>query len=135
MSFSSNHTINPTNYEEWFMLYMDNELSTEERVLVEHFLLLHPHLQEEMEILQSTKLPVDAIAFPGKEELHADAMKLNAVDEALLLYLDNELSPAEKEAVEKKIAADRDYHLQYAVLQQTKLDAADIVPYPAKKEL
>ncbi|HEU4903864.1 MAG TPA: hypothetical protein VFT06_13760 [Flavisolibacter sp.] len=135
MSSNPNDTINLNNYEEWFILYMDNELSTEDKKLVDSFLLLHPQLQEEMDVLLSTKLPADDIAFHGKDELKAEAMKLNAVDESLLLYVDNELPAAERKAVEAKMAADRDYRLQHALLQQTRLDASEIIPHPNKAEL
>ena len=135
MSSNGNHTIDLGNYEEWFILYMDEELGTEEKAAVENFLLLHPHLQEELDLLLSTRLPADEISFWGKEDLKAEAMKLNAVDENLLLYLDNELPSAGKKAVEEKLATNKDYQLQHALLQQTKLDASEIIPYPNKAEL
>lgn len=135
MSSNTNDTINLSNYEEWFVLYMDDELGTEEKRMVDNFLLLHPQLQEEMDVLLSTKLPADGLTFPGKEDLKAEAMKLNAVDENLLLYLDNELPAAGKKAMEEKMAADQEYLLQYALLQQTKLDASEVIPHPNKKEL
>ena len=91
--------INLSNYEEYFILYMDDELNAEERRMVENFVAVHPHLAEELEILLNTKLPVDDVMFSGKEELLSSAMKLNAVAERLLLYVDNELSPAEKNNV------------------------------------
>lgn len=114
---------------------MDNELSSEEKTQVEAFLLLHPHLQEELDLLLSTKLPEEIVSFQGKEELSAAAMKLNVVDESLLLYLDNELPAAAKKTVEEKLAADKEYQLQFALLQQTKLDASETISYPNKKEL
>jgi hypothetical protein len=114
---------------------MDNELGTDEKRMVDNFLLLHPQLQEEMDVLLGTKLPADDISFLGKEELKAESMKLNAVDENLLLYLDNELPAAKRKAVEAKMAADQDYRLQHALLQQARLDASEIIPYPNKAEL
>jgi hypothetical protein len=57
------------------------------------------------------------------------------VDESLLLYIDNELPAAEQKAVEEKMAASQDFRLQYDLLRSTKLDAAEIIPYPNKKEL
>ncbi|WP_121352468.1 anti-sigma factor family protein [Flavisolibacter nicotianae] len=135
MSSNTNDTINLGNYEEWFILYMDDELGTEDKRMVDNFLLLHPQLQEEMDVLLSTKLPADGITFAGKEELKAEAMKLNAVDENLLLYLDNELPAAGKKAVEERLAADQDYRLQHALLQQTRLDASEVILHPNKKEL
>jgi hypothetical protein len=135
MSFNENHIISLSNYEEWFILYMDEELSAEQKTMVDNFLLGHPHLQDELDLLLSTKLPAEDIHFSGKEELQAAAMKLNTVDESLLLYIDNELPAAERKAVEAKISSSKDYRLQYELLQGSKLDASDVIPYPNKKEL
>ncbi|HEU4633880.1 MAG TPA: hypothetical protein VFS22_07845 [Flavisolibacter sp.] len=133
MLFNSND-INLGNYEEFFILYMDNELTDEQRKMVEEFLLVNPDLQAELEILRSTKLPAEGFAF-NKESLFADSMKLNAVDEDLLLYIDNELDAERKKIVELELASNPSYQWQYRHLLQTKLDTAEVVAYPDKKEL
>lgn len=135
MSFKQNSMINLGNYEEYFILYMDNELSATEKLMVENFIAQHPHLAEELDILMGTKLPLDTISFEGKEELLASSMKINTVDEALLLYIDKELAAAEIKVVEQKISSDKDYALQHAVLMQTKLNASEKITHPNKKEL
>lgn len=135
MSFNENHIINQSNYEEWFVLYMDNELSASQKEMVDRFLLLHPHLQEELDLLLSTKLPADDVVFFDKSSLRSGAMKLNIVDESLLLYIDNELSTTEQKRVEEKIAANTDFRLQHQLLQKTKLDPSEVILYPDKKEL
>ena len=48
--------INLSNYEEWFVLYMDNELTPSQIEMVETFVQQHPRLQEEMDLLLGTKL-------------------------------------------------------------------------------
>ena len=58
------------NYEEFFLLYVDNELSSEDRRMVEDFVQLHPDLNEELELLSQFKFtPDDDIVFDNKEEL------------------------------------------------------------------
>jgi len=135
MLSNENNMINLGNYEEYFILYMDNELSAEEKLMVENFIAQHPHLAEELELLMSTKLPFDEVSFGNKEELLSSSMKVNTVDEALLLYIDNELPAADKKVVEQQIASNKDYALQHSVLLQTKLDASEQIPHPNKKEL
>lgn len=135
MSFNENHMISLSNYEEWFILYMDNELDAAQKTMVDHFLLSHPHLMDELHTLLSTKLPAEDVFYSGKEDLQAAAMKLNMVDESLLLLIDNELPAAEKKAVLEKIETDNDFRLQHSMLLQTKLDAAEIISYPDKNEL
>jgi hypothetical protein len=135
MSSNETHIISLSNYEEWFVLYMDKELSAEQKKMVENFLLLHPHLGEELDLLLATKLPMDEAILTGKEELLSASMKLNAVDEALLLYIDDELPVVEKKRMEEKISTEPEYRLQYDLLQQTKVDPTEQIAYPDKKEL
>jgi hypothetical protein len=138
MSFNSNDNkpglISRNNYEEYFLLYADNELSQQDRTSVEAFVLAHPDLQAEFDLFLSAKLPLDDISLTNKESLLADNMKLNAIDESLLLYLDNELNKAEKKSVKGKLLSDKNFELQYQALLKTKLEPEQI-DYPYKKEL
>jgi hypothetical protein len=136
MSFEPNdmNTIHPGNYEEFFILYMDNELNEEQVKMVDEFLTAHPDLKAEFEILMSTKLPMEDVSF-DKKELFAENMKLSSVDEELLLYIDNELPADQKKTVELELASNKDYQLQLKALLQTKLDPSELVAYPDKKEL
>jgi len=127
--------INLGNYEEYFVLYMDNELNAEQKQMVESFVAQHPELGAELDMLMSTKLPLDEISFTGKEDLFSSAMKVNAVDESLLLYIDDELPATEKKIVEEKIAANEEFALQHSLLMQTKLDGNEKIAHPNKKEL
>jgi anti-sigma factor RsiW len=108
------------NYEEAFLLYVDNELTPEQRNAVEAFVLLHPDLKEELDLLCGTKLSDRTPFFENKESLLADSMKVNTVDESLLLYIDNELPAWEKEAVEAQLQKDAAFAAQHALLLKTK---------------
>lgn len=138
MSFNTNNNnldpISRNNYEEYFLLYADNELSEQDRLAVEVFVLAHPDLQGELDLFLSTKLPLENINLENKETLLADNMKLNAIDESLLLYLDNELGETQKKLVKEKLIADENFKLQYESLLKTKLESEKIA-YPYKKEL
>jgi len=136
MSFEPNdmNTIHLGNYEEFFILYMDNELSEEQVKMVDEFLLAHSDLKAEFEILMSTKLPLEKLSF-DKKDLLADNMKQTLVDEELLLYIDDELPADKKKTVELGIASNKDYQLQHQLLLQTKLDSSEKIKYPNKKEL
>ena len=58
------------NYEEFFLLYTDNELSAAERHEVERFVADHPDLREEWEALLQCRLSPDThLAFPDRESL------------------------------------------------------------------
>jgi len=137
MSFNPNdinHSINLGNYEEFFILYMDNELSESQKEMVHQFLIAHPDLESELRLLFQTKLPIEEFNF-NKEELMAENMRLDAVDEELLLYIDNELPLERKKVIELELASNTDYQTQHDVLLQTKLDASETINHPNKKEL
>ena len=134
MSSNSNHIINLTNYEEFFILYMDGELTTVEMNLVDAFLVEHPELKGEFDLLLSTKLPQEELSF-DKSILLSGMMKTESVDEELLMYIDDELKGDDKAHFEKKLAIVPEYHLPYQGFLKTKLDPSDTVTHPNKKEL
>jgi hypothetical protein len=134
-SKQNDHTaINLENYESYFMLYVDQELSKEEMEMVDAFLIIHPNLQQDFDLLMSTKLPVESFSF-NKEELMAEHMQINAVEEDLLLYIDNELGADRKKIIELELASNKDYWMQYQLLAKAKLDATETIVYPNKEEL
>ncbi|HVG15955.1 MAG TPA: hypothetical protein VM935_13370 [Chitinophagaceae bacterium] len=138
MSFNSDHNnsfINRENYEEYFLLLVDNELTKEEVVAVEAFLAAHPDLQPEMDLLLSLKLPAEEAGFLDKEMLLAENMRENGIEESLLLYIDNELDKEDSKWLEERLSKDVQLQEQHQQLLKTKLDAADHVVYPFKKEL
>ena len=86
--------INETNYEEYFLLYIDNELSDAKREEVEMYVLKHPRLQEEFitlkdEFKAETKTynhPVSNI----KKNLQDALNTLNETQKSLVLLKDYE---------------------------------------------
>jgi hypothetical protein len=137
MSFKDNdskHFITPENYEEFFILYIDGELSEEQMSEVDEFVNVHPHLKSELQLLLSTKLPAEEISI-NKEELLSSSMNKVYEEEQLLSFIDNELKPEEAEELNKKIILDTQLQLNYSTLLKTKLDPSESIIYPYKKEL
>ena len=90
------------NYEEFFLLYVDNELSAAARSAVERFVDGNPDLREEWEaFLQCRVEPDEKFAFPYKNELLKEGH-----EDMLLSYVDGELGEKDRAAVEDLI--DRD---------------------------
>jgi len=114
------------NYEEFFILYMDNELSTEDRAQVELFVQSHPDLAEELAILKQTQVTPDATeVYDHKETLMMTAGQsfINAdnYEECLLLYIDNELNNDQRNAVQKFVAQHVIAKKELDLLLKTKL--------------
>ena len=125
-------SINHHNYEEYFILYMDNELSGNERRMVEIFAQQHPDLKEELDLLLQYKLmPDTSITYNGKEDL----MKVNGdtpvtltnYEEWLVLYMDNELTAEQKISVDQFLAAHPSLKGEFALLQRTQLQQEEII--------
>ncbi len=124
--------INRHNYEEYFILYMDNELNSEDRRMVEAFVQEHPDLKDELELLQQFKLsPDESISFQYKEDLlkeNGEALiTLSNYEEWLVLYIDNELGQPQRAKVETFISNHPAVAAELALLQKAKLQPETVV--------
>jgi hypothetical protein len=63
------------NYEENFLLFIDDELTSKDKISVEKFVLQNPALQTEFITVKNTKLPLEIIKHPYKEELYKKEKK------------------------------------------------------------
>lgn len=117
--------INRNNYESYFLLYVDRELSSEENEAVERFVAENPDLAEELTLLQNTLLqPKETLVFKGKEVLlkkEGQDISLNNYEEWFLLYTDNELSDEHKTQVELFVLQHPTLQREFEWLQQTRL--------------
>jgi len=125
--------INLDNYEQYLLMYVDNELSAAERMQVEEFLRDYPYLQEELDILQQTVLPLENVLFDKSSLLKP--MLDESTQEKLLLHLDGELPAGESLALQNSLLSDKYLQQEWAALQKTKLDAADTIEHPDKESL
>ena len=69
--------IDQTNCETWFFMYADNELSADERLLVEEFVQKNSDYKEQFDLVQQIKFQPEHIAFPDTSLLLAEQMLLN----------------------------------------------------------
>jgi len=125
-------TINRNNYEEFFLLYVDNELSAQDKIAVDVFLKENPDLQEEMLMLQQSILLPDTFVFADKENLLKPEAVNEDMQEQLLLMLDNELDKKSKQKLLKVIEKDAAVKKEWEILQQTKLTAEEKIIFKDK---
>jgi hypothetical protein len=118
--------INRNNYEEFFLLYVDNELSAAEKNAVELFVQQNPDLEKELQMLQQTVINDGSIVFDKKESLLKE-LNVGSFQERLLLYTDDELTGSDKNELEQLIASDKKIAAEWAILQRTKLQYEAIV--------
>jgi anti-sigma factor RsiW len=115
------------NYEEYFLLYGDKELSQAARSAVEKFVAENPDLQEEWETLLQCRVDIDSReVFPDKELLlRAD----------LLSYIDGELDEEGRRSVEEFVGRYPSKALELEQLQMT-VSAPDLsLSFPDKERL
>ncbi|MDP3665696.1 MAG: hypothetical protein Q8R50_03380 [Sediminibacterium sp.] len=129
--------INQHNYEEFFLLYADGELSAADKQAVEQFAQANPGLRDELEILQRMKLPDEVFSFDDKHSLYryaANEISLNNYEEHFLLYVDDEPDTASKEKVETFVLQHPALQESFTLLKQTRLQAETII-FPGKESL
>ncbi len=139
--------ITRNNYEELFLLYVDNELSVAERATVEQFVQDNPDLEAELTQLQLSILrPEVDLFFSNKESLLRDPMAVESeegsllrgelpvwagessfVDEGnypvyLLSYIDNELDEESRKTVANHVLQHPRLEEELAILQRTRLE-------------
>src|SRR5215510_2812001 len=127
------------NYEEYFLLYIDNELSVDQKRQVELFVQENPDLEEELVMWKQSRLiPDDSIVFDQKDllmkEENASFINLNNYEQWLIMYVDDELSAEEKVAVEKFASTHQHVQQELELFQQTKLQPEEIV-FPNREVL
>jgi anti-sigma factor RsiW len=139
--------ITRNNYEEFFLLYVDNELSTAERLDVERFVADHPDLKEELDLLLQCKITPDEMpSFSGKDGLFKfDAPQSKGIDttlvhhgnyeESLLSYIDNELDRTSRQAVIDFIRLHPEKSIELQRLQRTINTPDPDIVFPNKELL
>ena len=93
--------INQHNYEHYFLMYIDNELSGMERAAVNDFIMQFPNYANKLETLQQLKISPATLIYENKFSLY----KLSEQDEQCIAYLENEMTNEEKASFENKLSA------------------------------
>ncbi len=134
--------INRNNYEEYFLLYADDELKHTERKAVEAFVDENADLREEFEFLQQMKLdPKDQVGFPGKASLYKpivlqdDQFEPDEKQLEQLMYLDNEMEEEERLKFEQRLKTDKKLRAEFDILLNARLEPDFKVVFPDKTAL
>ncbi|HTQ28324.1 MAG TPA: hypothetical protein VMI35_09355 [Puia sp.] len=133
--------INRNNYEEFFLLYVDEELSAAERRAVEFFVRENTDLEEEFLMVRQTKLNPDTrIVFDDKESLLKNAGEQPLIghhnyEEYFLLYADGELDPTGRQAVEKFAAQQPALRGELDLFLQARMEPDPAIVFACKDSL
>lgn len=133
-------SVNLNNYEEYFLLYADNELSLRERNEVEVFVKQHTEFEEEFNMIQRT------INFADKNVSLADKSFLirnessnfineSTYEEVFVLYHDDELSQEQRNKTEEFVNLHPELKDEFELFGNAKLLPEEFVVFPDKELL
>ena len=130
--------INRDNYEEFFLMYVDGELSATDKEMVDGFVQQNLDLKDELAMLQqAVLLPEAEIVFVDKNTLFkhiGNEITTANYEDKFLLYFDNELTAEDKTDVETFVLQHPELQNDFTLLQQTKLDI-ETITCPNKEAL
>ncbi len=132
--------INRDNYEEYFLLYADNELTDSEKVAVILFLKENKDLEEEFSMIHHTiSKPEQNIILDDKSFLFKNnSLSLihdKNYEEIFVLYHDNELTNKERNEVEQFLSKHESLQNEFELIGVARLTPENEVVYPNKKLL
>lgn len=124
------------NYEEFFLLYTDNELPAAERHEVERFVADHPELREEWEALLQCRVSPDLhLAFPDRTALLKPETENSTYTDELLSYIDGELDEINTKRIEAVLREDPLVENELLLLRQTVSHPDATIVFPEKDRL
>jgi len=127
--------INRYNYETYFLLYADNELSAIEKKNVDEFVQSNPELGEELVMLLQTISQKEDILLNNKMSLYKNEPLSSDLQEKLLLYVDNELNEVEIKEVAALIRSSKSVSEEWDKVQSSKFFPESTIVYEDKKSL
>jgi hypothetical protein len=125
------------NYEEFFILYWDNELTASQKQAVENFVKENTDFKDEFQILGETRFtPDNHVRLEEKEFLQNNSsINITNYEEQLLNYIDDELSIEERSEVERSALKHPMIQKELTLLQKTKLQPESAIVFPDKSTL
>lgn len=129
--------INRLNYENYFLLYVDGELSATEMQAVDRFAAENKDLFDELQALLETKLPETTYHFENNSSLYrTSSEQINSIncEEKFLLLADDALTEEEKIATLHFVSRHPEHQELFNSIQQTILPI-EVIAFPNKETL
>ncbi|WP_320110995.1 hypothetical protein [Draconibacterium orientale] len=128
--------INRTNYEAYFIDYLEGNLAEGMIDSFIAFLKANPDLKQELELYEPISLESEKVSFNKKSELYKSKFDNNeAFDNAAIALLEGDLSRKEKQEFETYLAAHPEREQHAAAFQKTILSADESIVFANKKKL
>ncbi|MDQ3109881.1 MAG: hypothetical protein M3R17_08290 [Bacteroidota bacterium] len=129
--------ISESNYEEYFVSYVEGLLNADEKAVVEKFILQFPARRGEFEMLQNAiLLPDEKIVFEHKESLRKSILVTpENFEELAIASMEGLLNAGEENAFAASMAVNTEQQKTYEAYQQTKLSPDTSIVFEDKELL
>ncbi|AHW61768.1 hypothetical protein SAMN05444285_103141 [Draconibacterium orientale] len=128
--------INRTNYEAYFIDYLEGNLAEGMIDSFIAFLKANPDLKQELELYEPISLEPEKVSFNKKSELYKSKFDNNeAFDNAAIALLEGDLNEPEKQEFETYLASHPEKEKEATAFQNTKLKADESIVFADKKKL
>jgi hypothetical protein len=128
--------INRSNYELWFIDWLDGKLNNIQAESLMHFLDENPDLKEEIDEINSLKLRPSEKIFPHKNRLKKSSANVtdSQFEYLCVAYHENDLPPEQSTELKVLVDHDPEKHKVFNLFRNTKLSPPS-VSYKGKKLL
>lgn len=124
------------NYESFFLDYLEGNLKESMIDQFLDFLEQNPDLKEEIQLFDNIHLPVEQVAFSGKQYLYKSAQdEKQAFELKTIAYLEDDLKEEERISFETYLAAHPELQKEYDLFGKTRLIADANIKFPDKNRL
>lgn len=134
-----NGRIDHSNYEAWLLDRLEGRLSPEQDRLLDAFLLAHPHLAPEDDLLPSIEASSESLGPTDREALKRALPPIGMVDERtlqdhLIALHEGDLTPEQKLALEKYLLSHPEARREERIMAHARISRAG-VEHPDREQL
>ncbi|MBI3501087.1 MAG: hypothetical protein HY063_04770 [Bacteroidetes bacterium] len=126
--------INSDNCEQFFIAYVEGQLSSERISKLNSFLANNPGQKKEFELFKLSKLSGDKVSFEGKESLKKSLITKENCEEYFIRSAEKDLNRVEEEQLKSFLQKNPEYKKEFELFSKTILPA-EIISFENKFSL
>ncbi len=128
--------ITRTNYESFFIDYIEGNLPESMIDQFLDFLNQNPDLKEELHLFEEVNLPEEHVVFQEKKQLHRNAAdEKHRLENIAIAYLEGDWDADENKTVESYLFTNPEFKRAYDLFAKTQLKPDFGIKYPEKRKL
>lgn len=128
------NAININNYEAWLLDFAEGNLSEEQQIELELFIIQHPELNINLSELLLLNIEANDVLFHDKQALKKSESDLVS-ETNLVAYIENQLSDEGKQTIDKSCANNKALAKELKLYQNTITHADATIIFPDKNKL